>query len=110
MNPSAPFVVQLRSRPGAVRLDTGSGPAITVRVQVPEVWDTVRVVAPADVSVETVKQRALEALVPDAPHAVDYVTKFRGVEILDEGVSLADAGVGDGAILLVTHRRRRPVR
>lgn len=110
MNASAPFVTQLRSRPGAVRLDTGSGPAITLRVQVPEVWDTVRVVAPADVSVEAVKQRALEALVPDAPHAEDHVTKFRGVEILDERISLADAGVRDGSILLVTYRRRRAVR
>lgn len=110
MTAPVPFVAQLRSRPGELRLDSGTAPAITLRVQVPEVWDTVRVVVPSDVAVATVKQRALEALVPDAPHAEDYVTKFRGIEILDETATLSDAGVMHGATLLVTHRRRRPVR
>ena len=40
----------------------------------------------------------------------DFVVKLRGWEILDEAASLADAGVIDGSILLMTHRRRRPVR
>ena len=54
----------------------------------------------------------LEALYPEATgelHA-DFVVKLRGWEILDEGASLADAGVIDGSILLLTFRRRRPVR
>jgi hypothetical protein len=40
----------------------------------------------------------------------DFVFKLRGWEILDEVVSHADAGVIDGSILLLTHRRRRAVR
>ena len=40
----------------------------------------------------------------------DFVVKLRGWEILDEAASLADAGVIDGSILLLTYRRRRAVR
>ena len=56
------------------------------------------------------KVRALEALFPEAEHHEDFVVKLRGWEILNEAESLADAGVIDGSILLMTHRRRRPVR
>ncbi|HSA56002.1 MAG TPA: EsaB/YukD family protein [Gemmatimonadaceae bacterium] len=107
---SRPFVTELRSRPGTVRLGTGTEPVITVRVQMPEVWDTVRVEAPADTAVATLKHRALELLVPDAAHPEDYVTKLRGFEVLDESQSLAAAGARDGSIFLVHGRRRRPVR
>ena len=54
---SVPFVAQLRARPDAIRLGTAGEPVITVRVQVPEVWDTVRIDAPSETSVLTVKQR-----------------------------------------------------
>jgi hypothetical protein len=54
--------------------------------------------------------RALAALFPEAQMHEDFVLKLRGWEILDEAVSLADAGVIDGSILLLTHRRRRAVR
>jgi hypothetical protein len=60
--------------------------------------------------VVSVKQAALEALFPEAEMHQDFVLKLRGWEILDEAESLADAGVIDGSILLLTHRRRRPVR
>lgn len=106
---SAPFVAQLRSRPGAIRLGTTGEPVITVRVQVPEVWDTVRVDAPADTPVNTIKQHALEALAPGADGS-DWVVKLRGFEVLDEGASLSVAGAKDGSTFLVTSRRRRPVR
>jgi hypothetical protein len=105
-----PFTASLRSRPGAIRLGTGSEPVITVRVQVPEIWDTVRIDAPADTAVIVVKQRALEALLPDDAHPAAYVMKLRGWEVLDEGASLADAGAENGSIFLLTNRRRRPVR
>jgi hypothetical protein len=42
--------------------------------------------------------------------ASEYVIKLRGFEVLDENVSLADAGARNGSIFLLTHRRRRPVR
>jgi hypothetical protein len=90
-------------------LGTADDPVITVRVQVPEVWDTVRIDAPPDTPVLTLKERALEALVSTAEPA-EWVTKLRGFEVLDESASLSAAGVVNGSTLLVTSRRRRPVR
>ena len=105
-----PFTAQLRSRPEVLRLGTGNEPVITVRVQVPEVWDTLRVEAPADTPVVVLKSRALEILMSDAPHHEGFVTKLAGWEVLDESVSLAEAGAKPGSIFLVTSRRRHPVR
>lgn len=109
MSAATPFVAQLRARPEVIRLGTAGDPIITVRVQVPEVWDTVRIDAPPDTPVLILKQRALEVLVSSAAQA-DWITKFRGFEVLDESVSLSAAGVENGSTLLVTSRRRRPVR
>lgn len=106
---NTPFVAQLRSRPEVIRLGTSSEPVITVRVQVPEVWDTVRIDAPPDTPVLTLKKRALEELVSTAEQA-EWITKLRGFEVLDESVSLSAAGAVNGSTLLVTSRRRRPVR
>lgn len=107
---SAPFTVSLRTRPEAIRLGTGGEPLITLRVQVPEVWDTVRIDAPADTSVIVLKQRALEAMLPDAGYPEDFVIKLGGWEVLDEHASIAAAGATSGSIFLLTSRRRRPVR
>ena len=60
-------------------------------------------------SVSEVKRAALNALSPE-DDAADYVIKLRGFEVLDENVTLADAGARNGSIFLLTHRRRRPVR
>jgi hypothetical protein len=109
VNAPTPFVAQLRSRPEVIRLGTTGEPVITVRVQVPEVWDTVRIDAPSNTPVLVLKERALEALMPGAEQ-VEYVTKLRGFEVLDETTSLSSAGVVTGSTLLVTSRRRRPVR
>ena len=57
-----------------------------------------------------VKEQALAALMPDASHPGEFITKLNGAEVLDENVSLADAGVLNGSTLLVHHRRRQPVR
>ena len=109
MTSSTPFVAQLRARPETIRLGTEGDPVITVRVQVPETWDTVRIDVPPLTPVLTVKRRALETLAPGAD-AIEWVTKLRGFEVLDETVSLSAAGVINGSTLLVTNRRRRPVR
>ena len=106
---SVPFVSKLRARPEVIRLGTSSVPVITVRVQVPEVWDTVRIDAPPDTPVLTLKVRALDVLMPTAEQA-EWMTKLRGFEVLDETASLSAAGVENGSTLLVTSRRRRPVR
>jgi hypothetical protein len=105
-----PFVTTLRSRKGTIRLAPEGENAITVRVEMPDVWDVVRVeVMPSDQVLE-VKKHALEALYPEYNVIDDFIVKLRGWEILDETRSLADVGVVDGSILLVTFRRRRPVR
>lgn len=107
---STPFVTQLRSRKTPIRLVADGAPAINLRVEMPEVWDTVLMIVSPSESVLTVKTRALEALFPQADFHEDFVFKLRGWEILDEGAPLSDVGVVDGSILLLTHRRRRPVR
>jgi hypothetical protein len=107
---SAPFSASLRSRPGIIRLGTSTEPVITVRVQVPEVWDTIRMEAPSETPVAVLKARALAALMPDAESADDFVLKLAGWEVLDETATIAGAGATDGSIFLLTSRRRRPVR
>jgi hypothetical protein len=107
---SAGFTAQLRAQRETIRLVPEGKLAITIRVEMPEVWDTVRFVVSPDEPVITVKQRALEALFPEAEMHADFVLKLRGWEILDEGAPLSDIGVVNGSILLLTHRRKRPVR
>ena len=105
-----PFVSQLRARTATIRLTPAGAPSITLRVEMPEVWDTVRIVVSAREPLLTVKVRALEALFPEAELHSDFVLKFRGWDILDEAAPLTDLGIENGSILLLTHRRRRPVR
>ena len=107
---TAPFVTQLRARGTALQLASAGGATITVRVEMPEVWDTVKAVVSPSQTVSTLKAAALDALYPTGESAIDFVLKHQGWEVLDEGVSLAAAGATDGSIFLLTHRRRRPVR
>ena len=105
------FVSRLRSRPTELVLGAPDAPdRWTVRVQMAEVWDAVRVSAPASEPVLAVKVAALEALFPRADYHDDYVVKLGGVEVLDENAPLREAGAQDGSIFLVASRRRRPVR
>jgi hypothetical protein len=109
-DPTTPFVATLRTRPEVFTLGEPGEPTITVRVQMPEVWDSVRIEVPPDEPVLAVKVRALEALFPEAQFPDEFVLKFRGFEVLDEHASVAETGAVDGSIYLLTHRRRRPVR
>jgi hypothetical protein len=106
---SIPFVAGLRARRDTLHVGARDGRTVTVRVQVPELWDVVRLAAAPDATVEEVKAASLRALNPRA-HPDAYVIKLRGFEVLDERVSIEDAGAVDGSIFLLTHRRRRPVR
>jgi hypothetical protein len=112
MSTPAPFVTSLRARSSTIRLaPKDAADTITLRVEMPEVWDVVRIEVLAADQVLEVKTRAIEALYPEALDDIEaYVVKLRGWEILDETQSLAGAGVIDGSILLITSRRRRPVR
>jgi hypothetical protein len=104
-----PFVSELRTRDGALRIGSGT-PAVTVRVEAAEVWDAVVVEAGPSARVAELKRAALTALLGAKSDPDDFVLKLRGFEVLNEDVSLADAGAIDGSIFLVAYRRRRPVR
>jgi hypothetical protein len=103
------FVNTLRARRQGVRIGAAGVPTVTVRVEIPEQWDVVRVEVPPTETVLAVKVAALAALNPrsDQRH---YVMKLRGFEMLDEQQSVTDAGAIEGSTFLLTHRRRRPVR
>lgn len=107
---SAPFVTQLRARSSTIRLVPPGAQGLTIRVEMPEVWDAVRLVVSPREPVLTVKVRSLEALFPEAELHSDFVLKLGGWDILDEASPVADVGIENGTILLLTHRRRRPVR
>lgn len=109
---AAPFVVSLRTRPEGISLvPEGATEVIALRVQVAEAWDAVRVEAAPSTPVRAVTRAALAVLLPDAGDVEGgYVTKLRGAEVRDDGVSLRDAGVVAGSTLLVMARRRSPVR
>ena len=106
---SAPFTTQLRTSGAPVQIGTGAG-SITFRVEAAELWDTVRVVASPDTPVSQMKQQVMATLMPNADFRDDYVLKLRGWELLDHNASLRDSGIVNGSILLLAHRRRRPVR
>ena len=105
------FVNTLRARRDTIRVGTAAGDgAITVRAQVPEVWDTVRLTAAPGEPVLAVKRAALGALLPESTADEDFVVKLNGFEVLDENASLTDAGAKDGSTLLITYRRKRPIK
>jgi hypothetical protein len=106
---SAPFVTTLRTRGSTIDVAPQGAPTITIRVEMPEVWDVVRIAATPTQPIIEVKTAALHALYPETPPD-EMVIKLRGWEILDETASLADCNVVDGSILLLMFRRRRPVR
>lgn len=106
---SGAFVTNLRTPRGSIIIGEKSDATLHIRAQVLEAWDAVRIEAGPSAPVRTVKLRALEELYPDFFSADEFVVKLHGFEILDESVSLADAGVKNGSILLIADRRRRPV-
>jgi hypothetical protein len=107
---TAPFVTSLRSRKTILPVGQPGSAAITIRVEMAEVWDVVAILVSPNQAVLDVKQAALAALYPESDDHRDFMLKFKGWEILDEHQSLSGAGVVDGSILLLTFRRRRAVR
>lgn len=105
-----PFVSQLRTRGDVLQLAPDGGQSITVRVGMPEVWDTIRAVVSPGEPVLGLKVRALAALFPAGEFHEDFVVKLRGWEVLDENMTVGEVGAVNGSIFLVTHRHRRAVR
>lgn len=83
--------------------------SIVVRIMVHEMWDEIVLeVAPTAV-IADLKARALAAARVDQDPA-DYLVKFRGAELDEDGATLATAGVVNNAALIVLRRRRVAVR
>ena len=103
------LVGELRSKRAPLELASGPG-AITVRVQVAEMWDAIRVVTHPDTAISELKQRVVNEFFPGHEYLDDFVLKLRGWEMLDENQSIKAGGMVDRSIVLLSRRRRRPVR
>ena len=107
---STAFVRQLRTHRPPLDLVPPGPNALSFRVQVAEHWDAVRVTAAPDTTIREIKERVLAAFVPDSGYPDEFVLKFRGWEMLDEGTPIGQSGIVNGSIILLGDRRRRPVR
>lgn len=103
-------VAMLRSAREVLSLGGERPGAFTVRVQMPEAYDTVAVRCASDLPVIALKQGALDHFEIRGHAADEFVLKLRGFEVLDEQESLSDAGAREGSTFLLAYRRRRPVR
>ena len=83
---------------------------VRVRVWVPEVWDAVQLTLGPESTVAELKEEALRASLGSSRNHAPYVVKYRGAQLLDEGVRLAALGVRDGAPFIVLPARRQAVR
>lgn len=107
---SAPFVTELRTSAAVIVVGDEASATMHIRVQAAELWNTVRLDASPGESVLGVKLAALSAFYPEGAASDDFVVKLHGFEILHENESISAVGVSDGSTLLLTRRRRRPVR
>jgi hypothetical protein len=80
-----------------------------VRVMVPDVWDHVMLAVDGGMTVAELKRQALQRSGAGRADPNEYVVKFRGGALLDEGVTLEAMGVPPNAAFIVVPRRRRPV-
>ena len=104
------FVTELRSRPGIVRLGSEGGTRMTIRVELPEQWDTIAFDARSDTTVSALKRQALAQFGLGSEMPEEFVIKLRGFEVRDEDATLTDTGALAGSTFLLSWRRRRPVR
>jgi len=100
----------LRARPGVLTVGDLTGETILVRVQMPELWDTIAVRCGAEASVAALKAAAFQQFGQHLHRPVDYVMKLRGHEVVHEGATVRAAGAREGSTFLLTFRHRRPVR
>jgi hypothetical protein len=84
--------------------------ALRVRVWVPEVWDAVELTPAPESTVGQLKAKALALATGRTRNPSAYVVKYHGAAVADEGRTLAQLGVTDGAPFIVLPARRQPVR
>jgi len=107
---SAGVTLPFRTHGAALALGADDATAITVRVQLPELWETIAVRCGSAVSAAALKAAALEAFGQRLHPAHEYVMKLRGHEVRDEASTVSAAGARDGSTFLLTYRHRRPVK
>jgi hypothetical protein len=76
---------------------------------VEDAWDEVFLELPAETPLSELKRTALDLTYVKRDPS-EYVLKYRGAELSDEGRSLAEAGLVPNGALIVLPRHRRPVR
>ena len=81
---------------------------VPVRVKVLDAWDEIALEAEPTDSIAHVKREALQRARVHRS-AESYELKFNG-GIVNESDTLAEAGIGANAALIVLPRRRQPVR
>ena len=82
---------------------------VPVRVLVLDAWDEIELEVPPDLTLQDLKREALARAGVTAPPE-DYLLKYRGAEVRENGATIAQAGIVPNAALIVLSRRRRPVR
>jgi hypothetical protein len=82
---------------------------LPLRVMVEDVWDEVFLELADELPVSEIKRQALELTRVNRDPS-EYILKFRGAQLSDESVSLANAGLVPNGALIVLAKRRRPVR
>ena len=83
---------------------------LTIRVSVPDVWDTVLLRVAPHWTIARVKREALDVAMGRHVEADLYLAKFRGGRVIDESATLEALGVPDHGALIVLPERRLPVR
>lgn len=83
--------------------------AVPVRVMVEDAWDEVVLELSEATPLAELKRAALQ-LTRVERNPSEYVLKYRGAELSDEGRTLSQAGIVPNSALIVLSRRRRPVR
>jgi hypothetical protein len=82
-----------------------------VRVMVTDAWDQVFLAVGPETTVAELKRQALVRALRRATLPADqYIVKFRGALVQDEGATLAALGAGANAPFIVLPGRRLPVR
>ncbi len=112
MTAPATVVNSLRTQNGVLAIGdhVDSPTVITMKVTMPDLWETIAVRCEGDTPVSTLKRAAPEAFNQPTLFPEDYVLKLRGFEVLDESAPVTVAGAREGSTFLLTFRRRRPVR
>lgn len=82
---------------------------IPLRITLLDTWDELRASFPSATPISRVKEAALAHSGIRRP-ASDYVVKYNGGELYENGTTLADVKVIPNSALIVLRRRRDPVR